>query len=161
MSKRLITALFGVLAIALVAGCGGSSDSSGSESSEASSSLTKAEFVKQGDAICKKGDAAIEEEANEFAAENNIDTKNPTESDQEEVIEQVVGPAIKHQGEEIAELGAPSGEEEEVEAIVSAVETGAEEVEEDPAAILKGKNPLGEAARLAKAYGFKVCGQEA
>lgn len=77
------------------------------------------------------------------------------------MIEQVVGPAIKRQSEEIADLGPPEGEEEAVEDIVEAVGRGADEIEEDPAGILEGKNPLAEASKLAKAYGFKVCGGSA
>lgn len=166
MSKRVLASLLGALAVALIAaGCGGggddsssSSSSGGGDSTESSSSLTKAEFIKQGDEICKEGDAAIEGEATEFAEENDINTEKPTEAQQEEVIEQVVGPAIKRQSEEIADLGPPEGEEEAVEDIVAAVGRGAEEIEEDPKAVLKGGNPLQEAAKLAKAFGFKQCG---
>lgn len=159
MSKRLITALFGLLILALVAvGCGGGGDDSSGDSTDSSSSLTKAEFIKQGDEICKKGDAAIEEEATEFADENNIDTEKPTEAQQEEVIAQVVGPAIKRQSEEIADLGVPEGEEEAAEDIVEAVGRGADEIEEDPKAVLEGEIPLTEAGKLAKAFGFKQCG---
>lgn len=75
------------------------------------------------------------------------------------MIAQVVGPAIKQQGEEIGDLGAPSGDEEQVEAIVAAVEGGADDLEEDPGALLEGKNPLEEGSKLAKAYGFKSCGK--
>lgn len=163
MSKRLIAALFGVLAIALVAGCGGGSDDTTggtSAESDGGSSLTKAEFIKQGDEICTKGDQTIETEANEFAEENDVDIENPTKAQQEEVIEQVVAPAIKLQGEEIADLGAPSGDEDQVEAIVEAVGRGADELEEDPGGLLEGKNSLEEGSKLAKAYGFKSCGEE-
>jgi phosphosulfolactate synthase (CoM biosynthesis protein A) len=152
--------LFGVLAVALVAGCGGSSDSSSSSSSDSGSSLSKAEFIEQGDEICTKGDQAIEAEANEFAKENGIDTEKPTKAQQEEVIAQVVAPAVKQQGEEIGDLGPPSGDEEQVEAIVEAVGRGADELEKDPGGLLEGKNPLKEGSKLARAYGFKSCGEE-
>ncbi|HSS33478.1 MAG TPA: hypothetical protein VLL27_09390 [Solirubrobacterales bacterium] len=163
MSKRLTVALLGALVVALLAaGCGGGDDSSGDSSestdSGSSSSLTKAEFIKQGDEICKQGDAAIEGEANEFAKENNIDTAKPTEAQKEEVYSQVIGPALKQQSEEIADLGPPEGEEEAVEDIVEAVGRGADEIEEDPKSVLNGGDPLAEATKLAKAYGFKQCG---
>jgi uncharacterized lipoprotein len=154
--------LVGVLAVALVAGCGSSDDTTGasSESSDGGSSLSKAEFIKQGDEICTKGDQTIETEANEFAEENNIDIEKPTKAQQEEVIADVVAPAIKEQGEEIGDLGAPSGDEEQVEAIVEAVGNGADELEKDAGTLLEGKNPLEEGSKLAKAYGFKSCGEE-
>jgi hypothetical protein len=156
VSKRLIAALFGVLAIALVAGCGSSDDTS----SDSDSALSKAAFIKQGDAICTKGDQQIETEANEFAEENDVDTEKPTKAQQEEVISTVVAPAIRQQAEEIADLGAPSGDEETIEAMVAAVGRGADELEEDPGAVLDGKNPLQEGSKLARAYGFTSCGEE-
>ena len=151
MSKRLIALLAGVVAILVVAaGCGSSSDSS---------SLTKAEFVKQADQICTKGEKSIEDGAEKFAEENNVNTEKPTKAQQEEVIQQVVAPEIRQQAEEIGDLGAPSGEEEKVEAIVTAVEEGADELESKPAQLIEGKNPLSHSSKLAKEYGLKVCGQ--
>lgn len=168
MSKRLIALLLGVLAIALVAGCGSSGDdtsSAGSETSESNasgSSLTKAEFIKQADAICEEGNKAVNAEAEEFAEENEIDIEKPTTAQQEEVVSDVVAPAIHEQAEKIDELGAPSGEEDEVAAIVAAVESGADEAEATPDVIVAGKGagPFEEANELAGAYGLKVCGGE-
>jgi maltose-binding protein MalE len=163
LSKRPITMLAGVVAIAIVAaGCGSSSDdtSGSSDTTETTAALSKAEFIKQGDAICTKGNKSIETEANEFAEENKVNTKKPTKAQKEEVITEVVAPSVRKQGEEIAELGAPSGDEAEVEAIVAAVEGGAEELEEDPNLLIEGKNPLAKGSKLADSYGFKVCGEE-
>jgi ABC-type glycerol-3-phosphate transport system substrate-binding protein len=162
----LIVPLFAVLVIGLaVAGCGSSDDSTtgstdGGETSTAS--ITKPELIKQGDEICAASNEAIEEQAEEFAEENGVDTENPTTEQQEEVVTEVVAPEIAAQAEEIAALGAPSGDEDEVAAIVSAVETAAEEVEEDPSLIVggEGAGPFQEANELATEYGFKVCGEE-
>ena len=62
------------------------------------------------------------------------------------------------QVEEIRELGAPEGDEEKVEAILTALEDGAAEIEDDPSQALEG-DPLKEARELADEYGFKVCGE--
>jgi hypothetical protein len=150
--------LFGAIAIAaIVAGCGSSDDSSDSTTVV----LTKAEFVKQGDAICEKGSTRLEEEADEFAEDNDIDTNDPTKEQQEEVIVAVVGPALQEQADELGELGAPEGEEGRVSAIVEALEAGAQELEDDPGSLLKsGAEPLAEANKLANEFGFKSCGQE-
>lgn len=156
MSKRFFALLAALTAIAaIVGGCG----SSGGSSTE-SSSLTKAELIKQGDEICKKGEETLEEEANEFAKENGINPNKPTKAQQEEVIEQVVAPALHKQAEELRNLGAPSGEAEAVEEIFDSLEKGTEELEEEPGQLLKGANPVGEASKLAKEYGFKECGNE-
>jgi hypothetical protein len=161
LSKPLVALLAALAALALiVAGCGGGSDSTGSTEGGGSGSLTKAELIKQGDAICEKGEEELEEEANEFAKENGIDTNKPTEAQQEEVIEQVVAPALGKQAEELRALGTPSGEEAAVEEIFDSLEKGTEELEEDPGQLLKGKNPVEKASQLAKKYGFKECGNE-
>jgi hypothetical protein len=154
VSKRFVALLAALAALALVvAGCGGGGDST------EGSSLTKAELIKQGDAICKKGEETLEEEANEFAKENGIDTSKPTKAQQEEVIEQVVAPALRKQAEELRELGTPSGEEDAVEEIFDTLEEGTEELEEEPGKLLEGNNPVEKAGNLAQKYGFKECGE--
>jgi hypothetical protein len=158
LSKRLIALLAGVMAMAIVAaGCGSSDDST-----DTVVVLTKTEFIKQGDAICKKGSEQIEDEANAFAEENNIDTNKPTKKEQEEVISGVLGPALQKQADEISALAAPDGDSEKVEAILAALESGAEELEDDPGSLLEesGTGPLDEANELANEFGFKQCGQE-
>jgi hypothetical protein len=165
--KRLIVPLFAVFVIGLVAaGCGSSDDSTtggstgGGETSTAS--ITKSELIKQGDEICTAGNKAIEEKAEEFAEDEGIDTEKPTTEQQEAVVEQVIAPEIAAQAEEIDALGAPAGEEAEVEAIVAAVEDAAREAEEDPSVLVSGEDsgPFAEANELATEYGFKVCGEE-
>jgi uncharacterized protein YfcZ (UPF0381/DUF406 family) len=154
LSKRIIALLVGIATLAvLVAGCGG-----GGGDSTSGETLTKAEFIKQGDEICKKGNTALEAEANEFAEENGINTEKPTEAQEEEVVEQVVGPAYLSQAEEVGQLGAPSGEEAKVEAMLEALTEGAEVMEANPKALVEEKNPLEKAAKLAQEFGFKVCG---
>jgi hypothetical protein len=161
LSNRFIAVLVGVLAIgALVAGCGSSSEDSTGGEGDSATALTKNELIEQGDAICEKGEKAIEEEAEEFAEDNNIETSKPTKAQQEEVIGQVVAPGVRRQVEQIGDLTPPSGDEAQIEAIVDAVETGADELEENPSLLIEGKNPLGKGSKLARQYGFKECGEE-
>ena len=157
MSKRLF-AFACVLAMAAVAAGCGSSDDSTSETTAAA--LTKAEFIKQGDAICEKGNKTIEGEADDFAEENDVDTSDPTREQQEEVIVDVVAPGVRAQAEGIADLGAPSGDEEKIDEIVVAVEEGADKLEDEPGLLIDSKNPLSKGSQLAADYGLKVCGAE-
>ncbi|HSK49536.1 MAG TPA: hypothetical protein VK889_03480 [Solirubrobacterales bacterium] len=61
----------GVLAFGLVAaGCGSSDDST--DTVEETVTLTKAEFIKQGDQICEQAEDDSEGEAEEFAEENGF-----------------------------------------------------------------------------------------
>ncbi len=160
MSKGLIAAIAGALIVALaVAGCGDSDSDNGGGGGGETVTLTKVEFIKQADAICEKGNEAIEDGADKFAKDNDVDIEKPTDEQKEEVIVEVVAPELRQQGEEIGELGAPEGDEEKVEAIVTSLEGAADELESEPANLYEGKNPLDEASKLAGEYGFKVCGE--
>lgn len=157
MGKRLLAALAGAVAIAVVAaGCGSGDDDS------TTATLTKAQFIKRGDAICKKGDQEIEDGFESFAEEKNLpDNKEPTKAQLTEAVETIVLPSIQSQSEALRDLPAPSGDEDQVSAMLDAVEEAVEEGEEDPAALISSKaDPFNEANELASEYGLKVCGQE-
>jgi len=159
VSKPFIALLAAFAAISMiVAGCGSSDDSTDSTSS---SSLTKAEFLKQGNAICAKGEKELNEEFEEFAEEENLsENKQPTEAQLTKATEEVFLPIIKGQVEGIRDLGAPSGEEEQVEEVVTAAEEALEKGEEDPASLANEKeDPFAEANKLANDYGLTKCGE--
>jgi uncharacterized protein with von Willebrand factor type A (vWA) domain len=155
--SKLIAVLAALAAIMLiVAGCGG-----GDDSSSDSSSITKAQFIKQADAICENGNKENEAEFEEFAKEHNLsEKKEPSKAQQEEAISEIVAPGVQKQIEEIDALGAPKGDEGKIEAMIAAVEEGVEEIEENPASLTEGKNPLAKGSKLAKEYGLKTCGEE-
>ena len=159
MSKGLVASIFGVLAIALIAaGCGG-----GDDTTSTTASLTKAEFLKQGNQICDEGNKEINAGFEEFLKKNNISQhQKPSEAQMEEVAETVVIPGIAKQVEGVSELGAPSGEEEKVDAIIEAAEGGLDQAEEDPAAFVSedGGDPFKEADKLSSAYGLTACSGE-
>ncbi|HEX5713101.1 MAG TPA: hypothetical protein VFX85_07290 [Solirubrobacterales bacterium] len=157
MSKRLMLLFAAVLALAAVgAGCGSSDDST--ETVEETVTLTKAEFIKQGDQICKQAEEDSESEAEEFAEENDFTLEKASEEQIEEAIDEVLVPALDRQAEEIQALGAPEGDEEQVEAIIVALEDASATVADDPSQAFEGE-PLKEATELAEDYGFKVCGE--
>lgn len=156
--SKFIAVLAALAAITMIAaGCGG-----GGDSSSDSSSLTKAEFLKQGNAICAKGNKEINEGFEEFAKENGFsEKKQPSEAQLTEVIETVVLPKVRGQVEGIKALGAPSGEEAQVEAITDAAEEALEKGEEEPAALASEKaDPFAKANEKASAYGLVKCAEE-
>lgn len=147
MSKKVV-ALVGVLALlVLSAGCGSGDDNS----------LTKAEFVKQADAICKKGEKKKNDSlvsAYKKVGSENKESKNA----QEEIIVDVALPPISKMIEELDGLGALNGEEEKAERMVEAFEEEAENVEEDPAGTIAGKvGNFDEANKIAKELGMEDC----
>ncbi|MGD9735075.1 MAG: hypothetical protein AB7V58_05620 [Solirubrobacterales bacterium] len=169
MTKRVLALLFACLAIAAVAaGCGGGDDStssgdstSGGESTEAiGSAPSKAAFIKEADKICGDADEAMNEEIGEYAEENEIpiEKEEPTQAQQVEIYEAVVLPNVAKQGEEIAALTPPAGDEEAIEEITDALAAGVEDAEADPKQLTEGGDPLADASKKARAYGLKTCG---
>ena len=138
--------------VALIAGCGGSDDSS--------SSLTKAEFVKKGNAICAAGNKEIEAGFEAFGKEHHLsENKPPSEAESKEVAETILIPAVSKQVEQIRALGPPDDEAEEV---VDSAEESLEEAEDDPVGFVEGKGgaSFAETNKKARAYGLTVCGEE-
>jgi len=152
LRKQLVGAFAALVAAMLaLAACGG-----GDETTEA---LTKSEFIAQGDEICASGDKELEAEAEELAEEQNIDPQNPTAEEREELVLDVFVPALQKQADGLSGLGAPAGEEEQVEAIVAALEKAIGEIEEEPElAFSTSGSPLEEASELATEFGFENCG---
>lgn len=159
MTRSFVGALAVLAAVVMVAaGCGSDSDTSGNDSS----TLTKAEFLKQGNAVCAKGNEEIEAGFEEFSEEHNLsEKKQPSQAQLEEAIESILIPGIRKQIDGLEALGAPSGEEAEVEAILSAAEEALEKGEEDPSVLAGETNgPFIKANKLAREYGLAKCGEE-
>lgn len=156
MSKRLVVLLAALAALALmVAGCG-----SGSSSTESTSSLSKAEFVKQGNVICAQGSKEINEGFEEFVKENGLSkTKKPSKAVREEAVETVLIPKIRKQVESMRALGPP---DEEAEAVIDAAEEALEKGEENPILFLQEESagPFAKVNKLSREYGLTKCGEE-
>jgi hypothetical protein len=140
--------LFATVAVALlIAGCGGGSDTT--------SSLTKAEFIKQADAICEQTDetvlAGMKQAAKLGVGKQKLSPK------QEKALVLLGLTSVRKEAEELAELGAPSGDEAQIAAIVKGIETAVTEAEREPI------NNLGssftEVNKMAAKYGFKGCSE--
>jgi hypothetical protein len=146
-----------VLAVALTgvaSGCGRGDDGSDSSSADA---LPKAVFIKRADAICEKADK-VQEAGLQRAlakAEGSL-----AKAEEDKLVSSVGLPPIQTEAEELAELGAPSGDEEKVEAIVEGIEAAIEKAGENPHSVTgKAGNPFNQVDELARAYGFKVCSE--
>jgi hypothetical protein len=156
LNKASLLALAALVALAaLIAGCGGGDETTDS----ATVALTKAEFIKQGDAICKEASEDNEAEAEEYAEENGFALEKASKEQLEEAVAEVLVPSLNQEAEELDALGAPEGDEEKVEEIVVALEDATGEIEDDQSLIFE-EETLEEPQQLAEDYGFKVCGQE-
>jgi hypothetical protein len=148
---RAIGVLAAVLTIGSVAmGCGGS------ESSD-TPPLTKAAFVKKGDAICEN--VPNRYQARLKALPKPQKSKSPKAAKEEETLKAAV-PPLRTASTEFEELSPPTGDEQQAEAIIAALEQGADGIEAKPGSELAGpKSPLAPFAKLTKEYGFKFCSE--
>jgi hypothetical protein len=161
VNKRLMAIVAGVLAVALtvaVAGCGGDDEAS-------ASSITKAEFIKKADAICKQ---ALEQAEVDFAAlvkENETlleETKEGTpafEAIYPAVVNGILAPTVEKEVDEIQALGAPEGDEAKVDAMLETLEGDLETAEAKPKRVgFEAEKIFAPSTELAREYGLKVCG---
>ena len=147
MSKGTIATVIAVLTALVLAfaGCGGGDDTT---------SLTKAQYVKQANAICKKGEE--ERSALLQSATENVN-REFNDAEKEKVVMTVFVPPYRQTIKKLEELPSPEGEEEAVEAITKAMEVAAKRVEADPLKGLEDISQFEEANKLASAYGLTSC----
>lgn len=143
-------------AVALLAvGCGSSADGEGNTTEE--EAVTKAAFIKQADAICEQTDKTQKTEQRAF--EKKYPEADSSDPWQEKIVVEVGLPPVQTMAEELSELSVPSGDEEEIEAIVDGLEQGVDEAQANPSSMLKkgSAGPFTEVFKLTKEYGFKAC----
>lgn len=150
MKKRAIIGLVAVLAAMglAVGGCG---------SDDETTALTKAQFTKQVNALCKKsGEERVAQYRARQAAEQGT-KKGGGEKAREELFRQSFVIPFQEMVEEIEELGAPEGDEEELEAIYEEWLRGAEIFEQDPLLLLSEPPTFDKANKLSAEYGLTDC----
>jgi len=142
------------VAVVLVSGCGGDDDEGGF-SPVVSDSVSKVDFLRQADEICHSTESQIEAAADDLVTSE----KDPTPEEVKEVALGIVVPALEAEVAAIGALGAPEGDEEQVQAILDATQAGIDEIEADPQALMDGPpDSLAEAEQLARRYGSQQCG---
>jgi hypothetical protein len=159
--RKIAAALFAVLAMAVVAaGCGGGGDSTGDStvSESDSGAPTKAAFIKEADKVCGEAEDELGEEVSAFAKEHDIPIakEEPTPDQEAEIFQEVVLPNVARQGEEIAALTPPEGDEATIEDLTDTLADEVAEAEEDGGS--PGDDTLAGATKKAQAYGLKTCG---
>jgi hypothetical protein len=150
--KGIATAAVAAIAVIGVVGCGGGSDDSSSSTS--STALSKDEFVKQANEICAKGNDQIDS-----AASKTFSGGQPSPQEAQQFVTDTVIPGIQGEIDDIRALGAPAGDEDQVNAILGAAQQGVDAAKQDPS-ILEGSqasDPFAQADKLAKDYGLTDC----
>jgi hypothetical protein len=149
MRTAILTAGLFALVVAALAGCGGG-DSSGSTAS----GPTKVAFVKEAQALCKRG-AEARHNALQRASEGAAGNSAPNPAAIKELLVAKVVPVYEKTVKELGELTPPAESKEQFEDVMAALEATAAELHQNPLA-----NPaLEKAAKATAAYGIPACGQ--
>lgn len=146
MTKGLVAFIVALLAlgVVLLSGCGGGSDEE---------SLTKAEYVRKGNAICGKWQQA----RGDMFRSINQELKPPvTQKKKEDVILQLLAP-YETATEGLAELPLPDGAEKEAEAVVTAMEDGLAQAKANPGTLVSSNVPFAKSNELAEDFGLTEC----
>ena len=156
MARRIAPALLAVAIAFAAIGCG--DDDEDPASTSTSSELTKAQFIREANRICKQQDGKIERASQQFFA----DAPNDREPPPQEVAQfgkKTVFPAIQDEIDRIRALGAPAGDTEEVQKMLEAAESGLQTLEAEPAQLERGAiaSSFEEFQKLASAYGLDEC----
>ena len=159
--RKLICVLAACMAVGLIAaGCGGDDETTTTSAGASGASgatgeqgaLTKAAFLKQGNAICAKGNKELDSAFNSLG-------KNASQADQEKVVTDTVVPNIQGQIDDIDAFTPPKGDEGEVQSIVDSAEAALGKIKADPSLLTEqgGSDPFAEVNKKLKAYGLNVC----
>jgi hypothetical protein len=154
LTAAAIAALF-----PFAAGCGDSGESS--EVAVQAGSLSKVEFTKKADAICE---ATRNKFTSKYTALIQKYEAEPSSSAElrlvmDVIVETALLPNYERGIDEIVALGAPSGDEDEVEAFLNALRERLGEMEETPAKLGRSLTPFARAEKLAEAYGLTGCAE--
>ncbi len=145
--KLYASVFLAVLALAGVAAGRGSSSSDNSTTTTAA--ILKAEFVTKGNQICKQGNDAINQAGKQLG--NSVN-----EQQLEAFATNTIIPNIQKQIDGVKALGAPAGEEAQVNAVITSAQADLDKLKADPTKI-KDNSLFNDANQKAKAVGLTEC----
>lgn len=141
----------------LAAGCGSSSSTSTSRTATPAG-VTKAGFVAKANAICTKGNAQTQTATAAYVKKFRLGANaTPTNAQVAKVADAVLIPGAQAEIDAIRALGAPSGDQQTVNALLAAVQQAVDKIKRDPASITHNPKLFAPANKLASAYGLKAC----
>ena len=126
----------------------------GSSGSDTTATITKAAFLKQGNAICANGNKEIDQ-ASKNLGQNG---EQPSQAQLEKFVNETVLPSVEKQVAALEALPVPSGDEDQVQAILDAANQGIDQGKQDPTSLTGNSDPFAKASQLANEYGLTECG---
>jgi hypothetical protein len=162
LTSRSKSLLIFVLALGVIAsGCGGGADkdeSSNASATIADSSITKAEFVKQANAICKKGKTKLLSAVLSYQKKH---LNEPSVNVVPNAAREVIKPELEAQVDEIRSLGAPRGDADEIEKLFTSLLSGVDEIiAKKPPTFSEAERMLQPGGDSARRYGINQCEYE-
>jgi hypothetical protein len=152
MRNRLVGSTVVAVTVIAVAGCGGGGSKSTS-SSASTSHLTKAEFLKRGNAICKRGNDQINAQAKQMFKPH----ERPSAAKRKQFGESAIS-IIQGEINGVRALRAPAGDQATINKIADTAHKDLDKVKTDPALLTTNGDPFKDANNLANAYGLTACG---
>ena len=150
----LILLLGGLLA----AGCGGGGSSTTGATTEASTSISRAEFVVKGNAVCVAGDKAQKAKVEAFLKAQGLnENEEPSTAQLVEATETVFVPSVQSQIDGLKALGLPSGEEQQVTSTLEAAQEAIDRIKEEPELAFAKKDPFHAVGEELHALGLTKC----
>jgi hypothetical protein len=116
------------------------------------SSLTNAEWIAKADAICQQGNQQTEQDAKQ-----QFGNQKPTAAEVQQFVTETALPSTQDQIDKIRALGAPSGDEDQVNRILDTVQA---DIDQAKSSGDINEHSFDDADALARQYGLKVCGQD-
>ena len=146
-------ALAAILVVApAAAGCGSSKKSSSTTTS--TPAISKAAFLKRGNAICRKGNREIGTAARSLFPRN----RRPSKAELNRFATKTLIPSVQREINGIRALGAPPGDKARVDAVLSSAQSALNKGKRRPALLTtNGPGPFKRANSLARSYGLKAC----
>lgn len=141
--------LSGTAVVLALAGC--AKDGETGAEPPSSPPLTKAELIKQGDAICKASNRRLE-----ALTEADVDSWKVAADIRSFVREQFV-PELEKQIADLRSLEPPREDVPRIEVMLAAAEEGIAKLEKEPVAEIQKDTTFDRANRFARKYGFKEC----
>lgn len=165
--RRRAFVIAGALALlALVGGCGGGSSDDGSSTGAAAtgpaiktSSLSKTEFIKQAGKACQQARKELLNRLTAYTRQQKSKQGKSEEGGLAGLTKAVVLPTVKTEITAIRKLGAPAGDEEEIEAFLAAEQEAVDSLAKLQHIVsrIEMERYFVKSAELARAYGLGAC----
>jgi hypothetical protein len=151
MSRRRLLVVSACFLVLVAAGCGGAGEA------QRRPSISRAEFVKEANAICAKDEEKLRADFLAFSEARQNGSVSPR-VEAEESINRIIAPTMTREISELQALDPPEGDEKRIEALSMAVDEGVQKARERPESLLTANSEMfGKAIALAKEFGLDAC----